>query len=91
MPGCGASTALEIDHLTEWQHSFRTTLDQLAWLCRRHHGAKTHRGWRLEGPPGTRRWVPPGEGRASPEVPGPESPGEAGQRVPALFDGPSAA
>ncbi|HWH35915.1 MAG TPA: HNH endonuclease signature motif containing protein, partial [Acidimicrobiales bacterium] len=51
VPGCGSSTALEIDHIEGWTKTFRTKLDALAWLCRSHHLDKTHRGWRMEGPP----------------------------------------
>jgi hypothetical protein len=66
VPGCGATRALEIDHLDDWRHSFQTHLARLAWLCRAHHLDKTHRGWRLEGPVGDRRWRAPGARSAVP-------------------------
>ncbi len=28
--GCGATTALEIDHIEDWRHTLRTKLDQLS-------------------------------------------------------------
>ena len=59
VPDCGSTTALEIDHIADWNETHRTCLDQLCWLCRRHHLDKTHRGWRLTGPPGQRTWHPP--------------------------------
>ncbi len=80
VPGCDANLGLEIDHIEDWNMTHRTSLDCLCWLCRRHHLDKTHRGWRLQGPPGNRIWVPP-PGGASP--PGPDPPG-AGERL--LFD-----
>ncbi|MGI9119960.1 MAG: hypothetical protein ACR2G7_07560, partial [Acidimicrobiales bacterium] len=45
------------DHIDDWHLTWRTQLDRLAWLCRAHHQDKTHRGWRLEGPPGDRQWT----------------------------------
>ncbi len=59
VPGCGCRVALEIDHVDDWALTLQTRLDHLAWLCRRHHLAKTHRGYRLLVPPGNRRWLPP--------------------------------
>ncbi len=69
VPGCGATRGLEIDHIHDWHSTFRTELARLCWLCRRHHLDKTHRGWRLEGPPGDRRWVTP-VARRDPTRPG---------------------
>lgn len=69
VPGCGATRGLEIDHIHDWHSSFRTELARLCWLCRRHHLDKTHRGWRLTGPPGDRRWIPPGTELAGPSAP----------------------
>jgi hypothetical protein len=71
VPGCGSTTALEIDHIEDWALTFRTKLDRLAWHCKPHHHDKTHRGWRLEGPPGDRRWVPPPEAVPRRDSPGP--------------------
>ena len=66
VPDCGSTTALEIDHIADWHETHRTSLDQLCWLCRRHHLDKTHRGWRLTGPPGQRTWNPPDRAGADP-------------------------
>ncbi len=68
VPGCGATRGLEIDHIDDWHDSFKTALEFLCWLCKRHHLDKTHRGWRLEGPAGDRRWVGP-RSRAGPHPP----------------------
>ena len=77
VPGCGATTALEIDHIEDWATTFRTKLALLAWLCRRHHREKTHKGWRLQGPPGSRRWLPPEEAASRSERTGPAPPAAA--------------
>ena len=74
VPGCGSTTALEIDHIEDWAKTFRTELALLAWLCRRHHRDKTHKGWRLQGPPGSRRWVAPEKAASCSAAPGPEPP-----------------
>jgi hypothetical protein len=58
VPDCRSSHLLEIDHVRDWAISRQTQLDQLAWLCRRHHKDKTHGTHRLTGPPGDRRWLP---------------------------------
>jgi hypothetical protein len=69
---------LEIDHIDDWHKTYRTKLDAIAWLCAVHHTAKTNGGWRLEGPPCDRRWVPPGDAGRQPDAPGPEPPMAAG-------------
>ena len=60
VPGCTADRHLEIDH---WQTDFarggRTTLSNLARLCKPHHALRTYRGWRLQGGPGNWRWIGP--------------------------------
>jgi len=38
-----------------------TEIDNLVTLCRWHHEAKTHKGYRLVGEPGNRRWLAPGD------------------------------
>lgn len=92
VPGCGATTALEIDHIEDWAKTFRTELGSLCWLCRLHHRDKTHKGWRLEGPPGSRRWVPPEEAASRSGGPGPASPAAAsGGEESRLFGDPPAA
>lgn len=63
VPGCGRRHGLQIDHVLDWAYTRRTRVDELAWLCALHHQLKTEQGWRLEGPPGKRRWVAP-EGAA---------------------------
>lgn len=91
VPGCGATTALEIDHIEEWRHTFRTKLDQLCWLCQRHHRDKTHRGWRLKGPPGDRRWLPPCDVAPAGAPPPGEETASPGARPTSLFDDSAAA
>jgi hypothetical protein len=91
VPGCGATTALEIDHIDDWHKTYRTKLDAMAWLCGVHHTAKTNGGWRLEGPPGERRWVGPGEAGVQPAGPGPDPPPAGAEERQTLFGDPSAA
>lgn len=57
VPGCDMETGLEIDHIVEFADGGATRLDNLARLCRYHHGEKTHRGWRLGGRPGKWTWT----------------------------------
>ena len=59
VPACDIDWGLEIDHTTGWALTRTTTLDDLAWLCAHHHDQKTHRGYRLTGPPGHRTWTAP--------------------------------
>jgi len=49
--GCNVRDHLEIDHIVPLAEGGPTSLDNLARLCRWHHGLKTHRGYRLLGPP----------------------------------------
>ena len=70
VPGCASTTALEIDHIAEWTKTYRTRVQDLCWLCRLHHHDKTHRGFRLEGPVGNRRWLAPGAEPAGHDPPG---------------------
>ena len=56
VPGCDMSTGLEIDHIVPFGDGGSTSLENLARLCRFHHGEKTHRGWRLGGRPGSWTW-----------------------------------
>ena len=44
VPGCGADRHLEIDHVVPLASGGRTTLDNLATLCRHHHRLKTYGG-----------------------------------------------
>jgi hypothetical protein len=59
VPGCSVRHNLELDHISGWSITKRTALDDLAWECSHHHYLKTHCGYRLEGPPGNRRWINP--------------------------------
>ncbi|MEX2554571.1 MAG: DUF222 domain-containing protein [Actinomycetota bacterium] len=57
VPGCDVRTGLEIDHIVPLAEGGPTRLNNLARLCRFHHGEKTHRGWRLGGRPGAWSWT----------------------------------
>jgi hypothetical protein len=57
VPGCEMRTGLEIDHIVPFAEGGPTRLDNLARICRFHHGEKTHRGWRLGGRPGAWSWT----------------------------------
>ncbi len=59
VPDCDRSDPLEIDHRTDYAKGGETKLENLARLCGYHHDLKTHRGWRLEGQPGSWRFVRP--------------------------------
>jgi hypothetical protein len=82
VPGCDVAHGLEIDH---WQVDFadggKTSLENLARVCKRHHLLKTHQGFRLEGGPGRWQWVPP--------EPGSGSPASHSADQPSLFDAAS--
>ena len=79
VPACSRRQGLEIDHVIPLSEGGRTSLDNLARLCRWHHAQKTHHGWRLTGEPGARRWErkPHAERRRAPADP-------AGARVDAF-------
>jgi hypothetical protein len=57
--GCPSTGRLELDHNADWALTLHTRLDQLDWLCTKHHQQKTHDGYRLEPGTGTRRFLPP--------------------------------
>jgi hypothetical protein len=59
VPECEMSDPLEIDHRSDYSKGGETSLENLARLCPYHHHLKTHRGWRLEGGPGSWRFVRP--------------------------------
>jgi hypothetical protein len=62
VPGCDVSEGLEIDHVTGWEITHTTTLDDLARVCKHHHDQKSYQGWTLTGPPGQWAWKPPPQG-----------------------------
>ena len=62
-PGCGVPAGrCEIDHTIAWEHGGRTSLSNLAPLCKGHHTIKHHGGWRVEqlrGSGGALEWTSP--------------------------------
>jgi hypothetical protein len=72
VPGCGATSGLEIDHVIPFADGGPTELDNLALLCHHHHFLKTFEGWLLVRKAGERakgsEWDfrPPRRGRTSP-------------------------
>ena len=62
VPGCHSRYRLEIDHVKPLAEGGRTSLDNLARMCRPHHHMKTILGFCLEGSPGKWRWIPPERG-----------------------------
>jgi hypothetical protein len=69
VPGCDVRTGLEIDHIVGFVDGGKTTLSNLARLCRQHHADKTHHGWRLVGGPGRWGWIRTGGNGARDRVP----------------------
>ena len=60
VPGCEVAEPLERDHrVLPFADGGATTLENLARLCKWHHYLRTHRGWRLEGKPGSWTWAGP--------------------------------
>jgi hypothetical protein len=68
---CGATSHLDIDHVTGFTITKTTRLDDLSWLCRHHHHRKTYEDLVLVGPVGHRRLVPrpPTDGSNSSDPP----------------------
>ncbi|MGH9185640.1 MAG: DUF222 domain-containing protein [Acidimicrobiales bacterium] len=94
IPGCAARHNLELDHITGWALTRRTALDDLAWQCPWHHHLKTHCGYRLEGPPGQRRWLGPDRTEVDAEHVPPTTTGpppKTSDPPETLFDRPGAA
>ncbi len=61
VPGCDVTINLEIDHRIPFADGGPTSLDNLVRICRWHHYLKTHRGFRLQGSPGSWQWMKPRE------------------------------
>jgi hypothetical protein len=59
VPGCDEREGMEIDHIVPLGQGGATKIENLARLCRWHHGLKTHRGWVLAGEPGNWRFFKP--------------------------------
>ena len=59
-PGCRASPHIvDIHHVVPWNQGGATNVEQLASLCRSHHGITHSRGWRMETTPDGFRWTSP--------------------------------
>ena len=59
-PGCRASPHIvDIHHVVPWNHGGATNVEQLASLCRTHHGITHSRGWSMSSTPNGFRWVTP--------------------------------
>src|SRR6202034_320224 len=59
VPGCNGRDGLEIDHrIIPVVEDGETALWNLARLCHHHHYLRHHKGFRLEGGPGDRQWLP---------------------------------
>ena len=59
-PGCGAPAVhCDLDHIVEWQHRGETSVQNLAYLCAKHHAEKHHTGWRTEMTDTGTRWTSP--------------------------------
>jgi hypothetical protein len=51
-PGCERPVEhCDAHHIAAWQHGGRTDLDNMALLCRYHHGVTHRRGWQMEPDP----------------------------------------
>jgi hypothetical protein len=48
-PGCSASTFTNVHHIVPWKGGGRTDLDNLALMCRHHHGIVHRNGWSMTG------------------------------------------
>ena len=59
-PGCRASPHIvDIHHVVPWNHGGATNVEQLASLCRTHHGITHSRGWTMSSTPNGFRWITP--------------------------------
>jgi hypothetical protein len=61
-PGCDAPASwCDAHHVDHWDHGGNTDLDNLALLCRHHHGVTHRTGWRMTATRDQRfEWVTPG-------------------------------
>lgn len=60
IPGCDVREGLQIDHrIIPVVENGPTAMWNLCRLCARHHYLRHHKGFRLEGGPGTWQWLPP--------------------------------
>jgi hypothetical protein len=60
VPGCDVRQGLQIDHrIIPVVENGPTAMWNLCRLCARHHYLRHHKGFRLEGGPGTWQWLPP--------------------------------
>jgi hypothetical protein len=61
-PGCDAPASwCDAHHVDHWDHGGNTDLDNLALLCRHHHGVTHRTGWRMTARPDQRfAWITPG-------------------------------
>ncbi|MFZ0251351.1 MAG: DUF222 domain-containing protein [Acidimicrobiales bacterium] len=48
-PGCTNVTFADVHHVVPWKLGGRTDLDNLAFLCRHHHGVVHRKGWSMTG------------------------------------------
>ena len=48
-PGCTNVTFADVHHVVAWKHDGGTDLDNLALLCRYHHGVVHRKGWSMTG------------------------------------------
>ncbi len=59
-PSCAAPPGwCQANHVTEWQHSRRTSVDDGVLLCGYHHREFENLGWRLVMTDGRPIWTPP--------------------------------
>ena len=72
VPGCTSTMSLEIHHMEKWAEMFRTSLRELAWVCKHDHDQITYDGFELSGPPGDRMWISP-DGSIKYQRPPPEN------------------
>ena len=83
VPGCDATTGLEIDHrIVEVRDDGPTALWNLAKLCSHHHHLRHHQGFTLAGGPGNWQWIPPGADPGPPQPPSQRPTGRNGKNRP---------